>query len=117
MKVTIYHNPRCSKSRLTLQLLEDNNIQPEIVRYLEDPPAVEVIDSLLTLLQLEPRELMRRNEAAYAENQLDNPALSRAELIEAMSRHPKLIERPVVVVDGRRAAIGRPPEQVLSILD
>ncbi len=104
MTVTIYHNPRCSKSRQTLGLLQENNVEPEIVEYLKTPPDAETLEKLLDMLGLEPRELMRKKEREYKENDLANPDLSRAELIAAMVTHPKLIERPIVV-QGRK---GRP---------
>ncbi len=115
MTTTIYHNPRCSKSRQTLQLLKDNNIEPVIIEYLQSPPSEQVLDEILTLLDIEPRELMRNKEAAYQENNLKNPALTRAELISAMVQHPILIERPIVI-SNNKAAIGRPPENVLEII-
>src|SRR5690554_505998 len=115
MAVTIYHNPRCSKSRETLALLEEQGIQPQVVEYLKTPPDAATLDRLLTQLGLEPRELMRRKEAPYKELGLDDPAKSRVELIEAMVANPVLIERPIVVKDGK-AALGRPPEAVLKIL-
>ena len=115
MTVTIYHNPRCSKSRQTLGLLQENNVEPEIVEYLKTPPDAETLEKLLDMLGLEPRELMRKKEREYKENDLANPDLSREELIAAMVTHPKLIERPIVV-QGRKAALGRPPESVLDIL-
>ncbi|MGB0846376.1 MAG: arsenate reductase (glutaredoxin) [Thiolinea sp.] len=113
--VTIYHNPRCSKSRQTLALLEEQSITPEIIKYLETPPDASTLKALLTMLGLEPRQLMRKKEAEYGELGLDNPELSEDALIQAMVTHPRLIERPIVVKDGK-AAIGRPPEQVLDIL-
>lgn len=112
---TIYHNPRCSKSRQTLALLEEKGVEPEVVLYLETPPDAATLRDLLARLGKSPRELMRKGEAAYKENGLADPALSDEELIEAMVRHPKLIERPIVV-NGERAALGRPPENVLDIL-
>jgi len=115
MTVRIYHNPRCSKSRQTLQLLEEQSVTPEVVEYLKTPPDTKALAELLDLLGMEPRELMRRKEKEYKESGADNPELSRDELIELMVRHPKLIERPIVVSNGK-AAIGRPPEQVLEIL-
>jgi arsenate reductase len=115
MKLKIYHNPRCSKSRQALQLLRDRDQEPEIVEYLKEPPTARELDRILKLLELEPRQLMRRKEPEYQANDLDNPKLSRAELIAAMVAHPKLIERPIVIKDGK-AALGRPPEQVLDIL-
>ncbi len=113
--ITIYHNPRCSKSRQTLALLEEKGIEPEIVLYLETPPDATTLRGLLDKLGKSPRELMRKGEAAYKENGLADTSLSDDELIEAMVRHPKLIERPIVV-NGERAALGRPPESVLDIL-
>ncbi|MBV2092607.1 MAG: arsenate reductase (glutaredoxin) [Candidatus Thiodiazotropha sp. (ex. Lucinisca nassula)] len=115
MTTEIYHNPRCSKSRQTLQLLEEQGVEPEIVEYLKTPPDSETLETILDMLGLEPRELMRRKEPEYKQNQLDNPELSRKQLIEAMVAHPKLIERPIVIKNGK-AAIGRPPEKVLEIL-
>ena len=115
MPVTIYHNPRCSKSRRTLDLLRGRVIEPEIVEYLKTPPSAARLDELLGLLGLEPRQLMRRKEAAYTELGLNDPALSRAALIAAMAEAPILIERPIVVAGGK-AALGRPPEAVLDIL-
>ncbi len=115
MTTTIYHNPRCSKSRQTLQLLEARGIQPEVVKYLETPPDEATLGALLDMLGLEPRQLMRQKEAEYRELGLDDPALDRDALIRAMVEHPKLIERPIVVKDGK-AALGRPPEHVLEIL-
>jgi arsenate reductase len=115
MTVTIYHNPRCSKSRATLDLLRSRGVEPGIIEYLKVPPTATVLDDLLRRLGLEPRDLMRRKEPEYAELGLDDPGLSRAALIEAMVTHPRLIERPIVVKDGR-AALGRPPEAVLEIL-
>ena len=115
MTVTIYHNPRCSKSRATLELLRERGIEPGIIEYLKDPPTTAVLEDLLRRLGLEPRDLMRRKEPEYAELGLDDPGLSRAALIDAMVTHPRLIERPIVVKGGR-AALGRPPESVLEIL-
>jgi arsenate reductase len=115
MKTTIYHNPRCSKSRQTLQLLTERGADAEVINYLDTPPSHAELDRILGLLGLEPRELMRHKEAEYTELGLDDPALSRAALIEAMVQHPRLIERPIVI-RGTRAVIGRPPEKVLEIL-
>lgn len=113
--IRILHNPRCSKSRQTLQLLNEHDIDPNVVEYLKTPPSAEELENILNLLGLEPRELMRTHENEYKENQLDNPDLSRAQLIQAMADHPKLIERPIVI-KGNQAIIGRPPEKVLEIL-
>lgn len=115
MSVKIYHNPRCAKSRETLKLLQEKGIQPEIIEYLKHPPTTEELTEILSKLGLQPRQLMRIKEAEYKENGLDDKSLSDAELIEAMIRIPKLIERPIVLADGK-AAVGRPPEAVLAIL-
>ncbi len=113
--VSIYHNPRCSKSRQTLQLLRDKGIEPNIILYLENAPDKQTIASLLSKLGLSARELMRKGEAEYKDNKLNDKSLSEADLIAAMSRFPRLIERPIVLANGK-AAIGRPPEKVLEIL-
>lgn len=113
--VTIYHNQRCSKSRCTLDLLREHGVEPQVINYLETPPTAEELDRLLELLGLQPRQLMRRGEAPYRELNLDNPELSREALLAAMVANPILIERPIVV-NGDRAALGRPPEQVLDVL-
>ena len=115
MGLTIYHNPRCSKSRQTLQLLEENAVSATVVEYLKTPPDVDTLTGLLDMLGLEPRDLMRKKEAEYKASGADDTSLSRDRLIELMVEYPKLIERPIVVSDGR-AAIGRPPEKVLEIL-
>ena len=114
-EVTIYHNPRCTKSRQTLELLREKGVEPKVIEYLKTPPKPAEIERLLDMLGLEPRELMRTNEAEYKDNNLKDESLSRAQLIEAFTRWPKLLQRPVVVA-GNRAAIGRPPEQVLEII-
>ncbi|WP_138380442.1 arsenate reductase (glutaredoxin) [Luteithermobacter gelatinilyticus] len=115
MTVTIYHNPRCSKSRQTLALLEEKGITPQVVEYLKDVPSVEKLKDILRMLGMAPRDLMRKKEAAYKENGLDDERLDDDTLIRAMTEHPILIERPIVVANGK-AAIGRPPESVLDIL-
>lgn len=115
MSITIWHNPRCSKSRQTLALLEEKGIEPEIRLYLEDTPSVGDLDHVLTLLGREPRQLMRTKEDAYQENNMADDSLSRAELLQLMHDHPKVIERPVVI-NGDKAAVGRPPVDVLDIL-
>lgn len=112
---TIYHNPRCSKSRETLQLLEAQGIKPDVVLYLETPPDAPTLKNLLKKLGLKPRELMRQKEAEYKEMGLQDESLSEDQLIAAMVQCPKLIERPIVV-HGKKAALGRPPENVLEIL-
>jgi arsenate reductase len=115
MTTTIYHNPHCSKSRQTLQLLQDHHIEPEIIEYLKTPPSREQLETILDMLGLEPRQLMRTKEVEYKELGLDDESLSRDQLIDAMLATPKLIERPIVIKDGK-AAIGRPPEKVLDIV-
>ena len=113
--VTLYHNPRCSKSRQALELLHDRGIEPVIIEYLKTPPDVQTLERILDQLGMEPRELMRDNEAEYRENNLNDPALTREQLIQAMVDHPKLIQRPILLNKGK-AALGRPPEHVLEIL-
>ena len=113
--VTIYHNPRCTKSRQTMGLLEKKGIAPKVVEYLKDTPTAAELKRVLALLKMKPRDLMRKNEDAYATLKLDNPKLSDAALIRAMVENPILIERPIVLANGK-AALGRPPENVLKIL-
>ncbi|MEN8165895.1 MAG: arsenate reductase (glutaredoxin) [Pseudomonadota bacterium] len=115
MSVEIYHNPRCSKSRQALQLLKESGVEPEVVEYLKTPPDRATLEKILEMLGMEPRELMRKKEQAYKENGLADPALTRDQLIDAMIAHPKLIERPIVIKNDK-AALGRPPEQVLEII-
>ncbi|WP_461537879.1 arsenate reductase (glutaredoxin) [Spongorhabdus nitratireducens] len=114
-QVTIYHNPRCSKSRQTLQLLEEQGISPQVVLYLEDTPDQNALEKLLSQLDMSARQLLRKGEEAYKTLNLKDEALGEAELIKAMTDHPKLIERPIVVANNK-ARIGRPPESVLEIL-
>ncbi len=116
MSTKIYYNPRCSKSRQTLQLLEDNNVQPEIIEYLKTPPSESELKDILKALDMSPRELMRKGEAEYKENNLADTSLSDEQLISAMLKYPKLIERPIVVTADNKYALGRPPESVLDIL-
>ena len=115
MAVTLYHNPRCSKSRQTLALLEEQGVNPDIVLYLETPPDEATLKILLEQLGLTARELLRKGEQEYKDNNLKNPQLDDQALIQAMLKYPKLIERPIVVNKGQ-ARIGRPPESVLEIL-
>lgn len=115
MLVTIYHNPRCSKSRQTLTLLQEKGVNPQIIEYLKQPPSKSELKKILSMLCIEPRDLIRKKEQEYKANNLDNPNLSNEILIEAMLKHPKLIERPIVIAD-HKAAIGRPPENILEIL-
>lgn len=112
--VTIYHNPRCSKSRATLALLEEQGISPEIVLYLENPLAVGEITTLLSKLGMQASQLIRNGEADYKEAGLGKES-SEGELIAAMVARPKLVERPIVV-KGDRAIVGRPPENVLELI-
>lgn len=113
--IQIYHNPRCSKSRTTMELLVNRGVQPDVVEYLKTPPTKQQLGEVLDMLGLEPRQLMRTHENEYRENGLADESLSRDQLIEAMTKYPKLIERPIVICNGK-AAIGRPPETVLEIL-
>ena len=114
-EVTIYHNPRCSKSRQTLALLTSRGVAPRIVHYLDTPPSAETLTRLLQMLAMRPRQLLRVNESPYAELELDDASLTDEELIAAMISHPVLIERPIVEA-GNRAVIGRPPENVLQLI-
>jgi arsenate reductase len=114
-KTTIFHNPRCSKSRKTLELLREQGIEPEQMLYLEQPLTPELVDGLIAKLGIEPHRLLRPKEAEYKEAGL-SPKSSRQDIVAAIVRFPKLMERPVVVHDGR-AALGRPPELVLNLFD
>lgn len=114
-EVTIYHNPKCTKSRLSLELLQQNNIEPEIILYLETPPSKSRLVELLGMLGIGPRDLIRKSEEAYKAKSLSNTSLSDSDLIQAMLDEPRLIERPIVVANGK-AAIGRPPENILEII-
>lgn len=114
-ELILYHNPRCSKSRAALELLESRGLTPRVVRYLETPPSVAELSGLLAKLGLSARQLLRSGEEEYRSLNLADPELSEAQLIEAMLAHPKLIERPILVADDR-AVIGRPPEKILEIL-
>jgi arsenate reductase len=132
MQVTIYHNPKCAKSRETLRLLETRGFEPTIIEYLKTPPSKTELAGLAKLLGIEPRALLRTKEAEYKQAGLANPKLSDSAILQAMIEHPKLIERPIVVVGdvqgrtsaaggmkpgaARKAALGRPPENVLKIL-
>ena len=111
----IFHNPRCSKSRAAMDLLTDKGIEADVVKYLDTPPKRETIVEILDLLGLEPRELMRRGESEYADNNLSDESLSRDQLIDAITEYPKLLERPIVISNGK-AAIGRPIENIIDIL-
>jgi len=111
----MYHNPRCSKSRQTLSLLKENGIEPEIVEYLKTPPDAATLRKVLRMLGIGPRELMRTREKRYKELKLSDESLSEDALIDAMVENPILIERPIVL-HGKQAALGRPPERVLEIV-
>lgn len=114
MDTVIYHNPRCSKSRQTLELLNERGIDADVIEYLKTPPDEHMLEHILDLLGMQPRALMRTGEAEYRELGLDDPSLDRQQLIAAMVEHPQLIQRPIVVSNGR-AALGRPPEDVLEL--
>lgn len=115
LRVQILHNPRCSKSRATLKLLQESGIEPEIIEYLQTPPDADQLASILKKLGLGPRDLMRKGQAEYKVMGLDDQTLGEEQLIAAMQETPILIERPIVLANGK-AAIGRPPESVLDIL-
>ena len=116
MSVVIYHNPRCSKSRETLALLEEKGITPTVVKYLDETPSIEVLKTLFTQLGYDSvRDMMRTKEAEYKALNLDDRSVTNEQLFEAMVQTPKLIERPIVV-HNNQAKMGRPPEQVLEIL-
>lgn len=115
MTLTIYHNARCSKSRETLALLRERGFEPDTIEYLKQAPSAAELQRIVNLLGVRPRDLLRRGEAEYRELGLDKPDLDDARLLEAMSAHPRLIQRPIVI-HGQQARIGRPPETVLEIL-
>ncbi|HAJ75087.1 MAG: arsenate reductase (glutaredoxin) [Gammaproteobacteria bacterium] len=114
--ITIYHNPSCSKSCATLALLEENDVNPEIIYYLESPPSSDELRELLAKLNLDLRELLRSGEKEYADLGLDDTSLSEEILFDIVYKHPQLLQRPIVV-RGDRAILGRPPENVLSLLE
>jgi len=113
-EVTIYHNPRCSKSRQTLALIEENGVQPRVIHYLDTPPSTTELRGLLQLLGLDARSLLRTKEVPYAELDLEDATKSEDDILQAISTHPILLERPIVV-RADRAVIGRPPENVLEL--
>ncbi len=115
MAVTIYHNPRCSKSRATMEYLEEKGIDAEVIKYMDTPPDENTLKELLGMLGMTPREIMRKHEAVFKEAGRGDPTFTDDELIEAMTQCPSLIERPIVVNDGK-AVLARPPEAVLDIL-
>jgi arsenate reductase len=111
----IYHNPRCSKSRQTLSLIQENGVDVEIIEYLKTPPSAAELTSVLKLLKLEPSAIIRKNESEYKESGLNDPQLSKQQQIDLMVAFPKVIERPIVVAKNA-AVIGRPPENVLTLV-
>lgn len=113
--LTIYHNPRCSKSRQTLALLEERNLEPEIVLYMNDVPSRDTLRELLDKLGMRAADLLRKSESAYKDLNLADENLSEDQLLDAMISEPRLIQRPIVVA-GDRAVLGRPPENVLDLL-
>ncbi|WP_114418810.1 arsenate reductase (glutaredoxin) [Marinospirillum perlucidum] len=115
MTPVLLHNPRCSKSRQALALLEEKQVDFELRKYLDQPLSTQELQQLLAKLGMTARELMRKGEAVYKEEQLNNPELSEDALIQAMAEHPKLMERPVLITDDK-AVVGRPPEQILDII-
>lgn len=115
MKTVIYHNPRCSKSRQALSLLEEAGVETQVVRYLENPPSAEELEAILTKLGLEPLDVMRQKDDLFKELGLAGKSLTRAEGIRLLAEHPALLERPIVV-RGDRAVVARPPEKVSTIL-
>lgn len=114
-KLKIYHNPRCSKSRQTLEIINNKGVEVDIVEYLANPPSKQELQSVLKALNLKPQDIMRKKEAEYKEAGLDDLKLSEADQIEKMIQFPKVIERPIVI-KGNRAVIGRPPENVLELI-
>ena len=114
-QTVIYHNPRCSKSRETLRILEDNHLQLEIIEYLEDPPTVQELKRIIAMLGISARELLRNTEPVYQESELDDDSLSEDDIIKAICEYPQLMQRPIVIC-GNRAVIGRPPVRALEII-
>ena len=114
-KVVIYHNPKCSKSRETLQILQDKNIEPEIIDYLEDPPTAQELKKIIAMLGVSARDLMRSTEPVYTDANLDDDSISENDIIEAICEYPALLQRPIVISQNR-AIIGRPPGRVLEII-
>ena len=114
-RLVIYHNPSCSKSRETLQILENSNLNPTIVEYLDNPPTRQELKKIIGMLNVSARDLLRTGEQVYADANLDREALSEDEIIAAICQHPILLQRPIVV-SGERAVIGRPPARVLELI-
>ncbi|MGA9469985.1 MAG: arsenate reductase (glutaredoxin) [Candidatus Macondimonas sp.] len=117
MQISLYHNPRCSKSRAALALLRDAGVEPTLIDYLNTPPSLDSLTLLVGLLGLSPRALLRTREAEYQTLNLAQPDLTDAAILTALHQHPRLLERPIAVRDDIRAVIGRPPERVLELLD
>ena len=115
MTVTIYHNPSCSKSRQTLEIIKNKGIEPIIIEYLKVSPTKDKIKEILSILGYAPRDLMRKKESVYIENKLEDSSLSNDALINFMVKNPILIERPIIIFNNK-VAIGRPPEKILDIL-
>jgi arsenate reductase len=115
MKITLYHNPQCSKSRQTLTLLQENGVEVSIIEYLKEPLTVAELENVARKLDLEPRQFMRHGEPEYQTENLANENLTRQELLEAIVKTPRLLERPIAVTETK-AALGRPPENVLALL-
>lgn len=114
-RISIFHNPCCSKSRAAMELLTEKGIVADVVKYLDAPPSRETIEQILKLLNMQPRELMRKGEVEYSANNLADKSLTNDQLIDALVKYPKLIERPIVLANGK-AAIGRPIENIIDIL-
>ena len=115
MKFTIWHNPRCSKSRTTLKLLEENGVTPNIVLYLDTPPNKDELTDTIKLLGVSPRDIIRKGEAAFSDNGMSDMSMSDDKIVEIMVKNPILIERPIVIT-SEQAVVGRPPENVLKLL-
>ncbi len=114
-RLVIYHNPSCSKSRETLQILRDEKRDPQIIEYLEEPPSRQDLKDIIAMLGVSARDLLRTTEAVYHDAELDDDSLSDDEIIEAICEYPALLQRPIVI-SGGRAVIGRPPTRVLEII-
>lgn len=117
MEISLYHNPRCSKSRAALALLREAGIEPILIDYIHAPPSLETLAHLAQLLKLPPRAMLRTTETEYKMLKLAQPDLPEGILLAAMHQHPRLLERPIAVLDDKRAVIGRPPERVLELLN
>lgn len=114
--MTIYHNPRCSKSRATLQLLEENGVEPDIIEYMKEPPDRATLEKIVSMLGVPVRDLLRTNEQVFKDAGMDDAELTDNDIYEAITQCPTLLQRPIVIVDDSKAALGRPPENVLEIL-